>query len=166
MKLKSLVIVVLLLFVVASVIYLAVRGSVEEALSDEPTAESRAVNEGRESATSDPAHQVIAYYFHGTRRCATCLKIEALSQEAIKTGFPKALDDSQLVWQVINFEEPENEHFVDELQLYTQSLIIVDFLGDRQVRWKNLAKVWELVSDKEAFIEYVQQEVREYLGET
>ena len=33
-----------------------------------------------------------------------------------------------------------------------------------QARWKNLARVWELVRDKEAFGQYVQDEVREYLG--
>ena len=165
MKLKPLVTGVLLLFVAASVIYLAVRESDKEVLSDESTAEAGVVTEGGESAASDPAPQVIAYYFHGTRRCATCLKIEALSDEALKTGFPKVLDNGQLVWRVINFEEPQNEHFVDEYKLYTQTLIIVDLLEGKQARWKNLDRIWELVSDKEAFINYVQQEVQAYLGE-
>ena len=165
MRLKPLVTVVLLLFVAASVIYLAVRESNKEALSDELPAEAGAVTEGGELAASDPAPQVIAYYFHGTRRCATCLKIEALSDEALKTGFPKVLDNGQLVWRVINFEEPQNEHFVDEYKLYTQTLIIVELLEGKQARWKNLDRIWELVSDKEAFINYVQQEVQAYLGE-
>ena len=165
MKLKPLVTVVLLLFVAVSVIHLAVRESDKEALLDESTAEAGVVAEGDEPAASDLAPQVIAYYFHGTRRCATCLKIEALSGEALKTGFPKALDNSQLVWRVINFEEPGNEHFVDEYKLYTQALIIVDLLKGKQTRWKNLDRIWELVSDKEAFINYVQQEVQAYLGE-
>ena len=165
MKLKPLVTVVLLLFVAASVIYLAVRESNEEALSDESAAEAGAVTQGDESAVSDPAPQVVAYYFHGTRRCATCLKIEARSGEALKTGFPEALGNSQLVWWVINFEEPGNEHFVDEYKLYTQTLIIVDLLEGKQARWKNLDRIWQLVRDKEAFINYVQQEVQSYLGE-
>ncbi len=165
MKLKPLVTVVLLLFVAASVIYLAVRESSEEAHSDGSTAETEAVTEGDDPAASEPAPQVIAYYFHGARRCATCLKIEALSGEALKTGFPKALDNGQLVWRVINFEEPGNEHFVDEYKLYTQTLIIVDLLEGKQARWKNLDRIWELVGDKEAFINYVQREVQAYLGE-
>ena len=31
--------------------------------------------------------QVIAYYFHGTIRCETCLKIEKQAREAIGRGF-------------------------------------------------------------------------------
>jgi len=166
MKLKPLVTVVLLLFVAASVIYLAVRESNKEALSDELPAEAGVVTEGDEPAASDPAHQVVAYYFHGTRRCATCLKIEALSDEALKTGFPKVLDNGQLVWRVINFEEPQNEHFVDEYKLYTQALIIVDLLEGKQTRWKNLEKVWQLLRNKAAFMKYVQEEVHAYLEES
>ena len=32
------------------------------------------------------SEKIIAYYFHGTRRCATCKKLEAYSKEAIETG--------------------------------------------------------------------------------
>jgi hypothetical protein len=33
----------------------------------------------------------------------------------------------------------------------------------KQAEWKNLRRVWELLNNKEAFLRYVQEEVRTYL---
>jgi hypothetical protein len=108
--------------------------------------------------------KVIAYYFHGDFRCATCIKLEALSDEAIKTGFPQELKDGVIEWRVVNVEEKGNEHFIEDYKLYTKSLVLVEMNGDKQGKWKNLEKIWELVKDKNAFIKYVQDEVKMYLS--
>ena len=109
------------------------------------------------------SHKVIVYYFHGTARCPSCRKIEAFSQEAVQSGFSQALKDGRLEWRVINVEEPGNEHFVQDYQLYTKSLVVVDMQDGRQTTWKNLERVWELLGDKGAFMKYVEEEVRAYL---
>jgi hypothetical protein len=113
--------------------------------------------------TTTPPHRVIAYYLHTTYRCVTCRKIEAYSREAIEAAFPQELKDGRLVWRVVNFEDKGNEHFVKDFQLYTKSLVLVDEVKGKQVRWKNLTKVWELLRDKGAFFGYVQGETRGYL---
>jgi hypothetical protein len=107
---------------------------------------------------------VVAYYFHGNFRCQTCRKIEALSREAMESGFPEDLKAGRLEWRVINVEEPGNEHFVRDYQLFSKSLVLVAKEGSKQTRWKNLQKVWTVVGDKEAFIQYVQDEIRAYRG--
>lgn len=109
------------------------------------------------------SHKVIVYYFHGTARCPSCRKIEAFSQEAVQSGFSQALKDGRLEWRVINVEEPGNEHFVQDYQLYTKSLVVVDMQDGRQTTWKNLERVWKLLGDKGAFMKYVEEEVRAYL---
>ena len=111
-----------------------------------------------------PGRTVVAYYFHGNFRCQTCRKIEALSREAVESGFPEDLKAGRLEWRVINVEEPGNEHFVQDYQLFSKSLVLVAKEGSKETRWKNLQKVWTLVGDKEAFIQYVQDETRAYLG--
>jgi hypothetical protein len=70
------------------------------------------------------------------------------------------------VWRVVNVEEKGNEHFVQDYQLFTKSLVVVEEVKDRQVRWKNLPKVWQLLPHKDKFYAYVQNEVRSYLTET
>jgi hypothetical protein len=111
-----------------------------------------------------PDRTVVAYYFHGNFRCQTCRKIEAISREAVESGFPEELKTGRLEWHVINVEEPENEHFVKDYQLFSKSLVLVAREGSKQTRWKNLQKVWTLVGDKEEFIQYVRDEIRAYQG--
>jgi hypothetical protein len=109
--------------------------------------------------------KIIAYYFHGTSRCVSCRKIEAYSDEAIKSGFTTELKDGVLEWRVVNVEEKENGHFVEDYKLYTKSLVLVEMKDGKQVKWKNLDKVWELLKDKDAFIKYVKYEVSIFLND-
>ncbi len=113
-----------------------------------------------------PDRTVTAYYFHGTVRCATCMKIEAYSREVIDAAFAGPLADGALVWRPVNVDEPEHRHFLQDYQLVTRSLVLSETSGGVQQRWKNLERVWELVRDKQAFTDYVQSEVRAYLGDT
>ena len=106
---------------------------------------------------------VRVYYFHTTQRCASCKKIEALSAEAIRSGFERELRDGTLEWHAVNLDEPGNQHFVHDYELYTKSLVVVDVANGRQERWKNLPKIWELLRDEAAFRQYVQGEARAYL---
>jgi hypothetical protein len=112
-----------------------------------------------------PADRVVAYYFHGTRRCANCKKIEAYSREAVEKGFPDELESGLLEWRVINIDEPENRHYVDDYKLYTKSVIVTGVHDTTETDWKNLEKIWQLLGSKEKFIEYVRKEVRTYLAE-
>lgn len=110
--------------------------------------------------------RVIAYYFHTNYRCATCRKLEAYSHAAIEAAFPEELESGRLVWRLVNLEEKGNEHFIKAYQLYTKALVVVEEAKGQQKRWKNLEEIWELVTQKEKFYAYVQNEVRIYLNET
>lgn len=104
--------------------------------------------------------RTVVYYFHGNMRCSSCRKIEAYTVEAIRSGFSEALEDGSLELKVVNVEEPGNDHYVRDFQLYTRSVVVEKRADDKPREWKNLDKVWQFIRDKEAFIEYVQQETR------
>lgn len=110
-----------------------------------------------------PARVLTVYYFHGTARCVSCRTIEALSEEAIKTGFPKELASGRIVWKVVDVDLEENRHFIDDYTLYTKSVVVVETHKGKQLRWKNLDRVWKLLKDRKAFIKYVQDDVRAWL---
>ena len=74
------------------------------------------------------------------------------------------MEEGKVVWRLVNLDEPANKHFIDDYQLYSKAVIVADVRGGEESRWKNLTKVWQLTNDKEAFVEYVQDEIREYLG--
>jgi hypothetical protein len=110
------------------------------------------------------ADGVVAFYFHGNVRCATCRKIEAYTDEAIRAGFAEALENGTLTWSVVNVDEPDNKHFVEDFELVTRSVVLVEYSDGEVVRWRNLDKVWQLVRSKDGFVEYVQDETGEFLG--
>lgn len=109
--------------------------------------------------------KVIAYYFHGTHRCPTCLNIERYSREAIEKHFSKELQDKRLEFKPLNIEEPGNRHYIQDYQLFTKSLVITLYKGDKQIKWKTLTDVWTHVSDKEKFYKYVKDEIETFLKE-
>jgi hypothetical protein len=126
-----------------------------------PAAASTAGSINGEVAAPD---RVVVYYFHTTQRCATCRRIEQWSDLALRTAFGKELADSSLVFLPVNTDEPGNEHFVKDYELYTKSLIVVDLKGDVRRDWENLQKVWEYNGDQEKFFAYVQGGVRDHLA--
>jgi hypothetical protein len=111
-------------------------------------------------------HKVVAYYFHGNVRCATCRKIEAYTGEAIDSGFAAELKSGLLEWHAINTDSSQNEHYLEDYQLYTKSVILSDLHHGKQTRWKNLDKIWTLTGDKSDFMKYIQDEVRILLDST
>ena len=107
--------------------------------------------------------KVIAYYFHRTMRCPTCLSIEKQAREAVEAAYLEELQAGQLEWHAVNFEEEGNEHFESDFDLSSSSLVIVEMHGDEVAAWKNLERVWELVEDPLEFQEYVWSELVEFL---
>lgn len=116
------------------------------------------VTDGAAEATR-PAHYFIAYYFHTTYRCTSCINIEQWSEEAVLTGYDEKLRSGELQWYSINVDEPAHKHFADDYQLYTKSVILAEFKDGAQVRWKNMDKVWHLLRNKKKFIEYIRTEI-------
>lgn len=115
------------------------------------------------AAQNSVEHKVIAYYFHTNTRCSTCRKIEAYSQEAILQGFPYELKSGTLEMRIVNYEQPENRHFIQDYKLVSKSLILVNLVNGKQTEWTNLKMIWQLTGRKDAFLNYVRKEVRGYL---
>lgn len=108
---------------------------------------------------------VVAYYFHGDMRCPTCHKLEQYSKEAVETNFKDALQSGKLEFKVVNVEDKGNEHYGSDYQLYTKSLILSLVKDGKEIKWKNMDKIWEYVRNKEKFIEYVKSGVAGLLKE-
>lgn len=109
--------------------------------------------------------RVIVYYLHTTARCTNCLKIEAYTASAVTGGFGVPLSDGRLEWKVVNTDEPQNFHFVEDYELFTKSVVVSEVRDGKEVRWKRLDKVWDFLGDQQAFEKYVKDEVRMYLGD-
>ena len=120
-------------------------------------------NEKSTTAAEAPQRQqqkLIVYYFHSTMRCPTCHKLENYAKSEIEASFPDAIKTGRLEWKIINVEEAGNEHFIDDYKLYTKSVIISTMRDGRELSWKNLDKIWQLVNDEGKYRRYIRDEVR------
>jgi len=117
------------------------------------------------SGTNAPNEQVIAYYFHGTIRCETCLKIEKQAKEMIERRFKAEVDTKRLVFKPVNYEQPENTHFLQDYKLPCPSLVLVRQQDGRDRKWKLLGNTWEFIEDRAKFDSYVENATREFLGQ-
>lgn len=107
---------------------------------------------------------VIVYYFHGNIRCPTCRSIESQSHEAVQGDFASQLDRGEIVWKVLNYEEPAVAELAELFEIQMPIVVLVRMEDGRIGDWKRLDGVWALVGDKPAFAEYVQAEIRAMLG--
>lgn len=156
MKTKTIISTALLLFVAGSATYMV--------FNEVRSGSQPAVAESGESLSESMASKIVLYYFHGTARCATCIKFESFTQEALQGAFAEKLNSGEMEWKMVNVDEPNNKHFVDEYGLYTKSIVIVKIRNGKMVEWKNLKKIWELVGEKNVFVKYIRDEVGTYLG--
>jgi len=114
-------------------------------------------------AADNNSAKVIVYYFHGSFRCYTCTNMEKFSKEAVETNFKDALISGKLEFKPVNVEDRGNEHFVNDYKLYTKMLILSLVRNGKEVKSKNLDKIWELARNKQKFMDYVTGEVNAFM---
>lgn len=125
-----------------------------------------AANQSEKAAVKPDSNgntQFVAYYFYTSKRCSSCYRLEEWAETAIKDHFKQAIESGKLQWKTVNVDEPENEHFTKDFNLYTKSLVIVEQNDGETVRWKNLEKVWQLLRDKDKYFDYVTTGVRAFM---
>ncbi len=114
-------------------------------------------------AADSSSAKIMAYYFHGSFRCYTCNLMENYSREAIETNFKDPLAAGKLEFKAVNVEDRGNEHFVNDYKLYTKSLILSMVKDGKEVKSKNLDKIWELARNKQKFVDYLTNEINGFM---
>jgi len=142
----------LLLFVAVSIVTLVGK---ELAGNPSPTGSAPGILPG----IPPDGRQLVAYYFTGRVRCSSCRKIEAVSRETIEKSFPKELACNRLRFLVVNVDQPVHRHFVEEYQLESSSLVLVEMHNGKPLEWKNLPDIWTLVEEDSKLEKYVRDEV-------
>jgi len=171
---KSLVTMILLLFVAVSVGYLVLGGpdskpaadgvSVNAPNGSQPPAVPPSPSTAPAAASEAQTPTLIAYYFHATQRCPTCLRMERYAREAIADAYSAELATGRVQWQSVNYDDPANEHFVQRYGLYASALILVPGEAGIPPGGQKLERIWDLVGDEAAFKTYVLDEAAKLLG--
>lgn len=107
--------------------------------------------------------RLVVSYFHGKQRCPTCLKMERYAKEAVAEAFAKEVAAGQVEIRVVDTSLPANAHYIKDYDLGGNALIVAEFRGGTQRRFKNLESIWDLADNEVNFKLYVADEVRAFL---
>ena len=104
--------------------------------------------------------QIIVYYFHGNMRCHTCYNLENYAKLVVESDFLDAIKSGKLKWKTVNVETAGNEHFNNDYKLYTKSIIVSTLQDGKEVSWKNLDQIWQLIHNEPEYKDYIKREVK------
>jgi hypothetical protein len=114
------------------------------------------------SAADIPADRVVAMYFHRTIRCPTCLKMGSYSEEAVTKGFAQQVKKRKVEFHYVDFQNAQNAALTNGYKVTGPALIVAKIAGNKVAEYKNLTDIWSKVGDKQAFVAYVQSNVKDY----
>ena len=109
--------------------------------------------------------RVVAYYFHRTIRCETCLRIEKQAHEVITNRFGAEVAMERLVFKPVNYEQPENAHFLEDYQLGGPSLVLVRQKGGKDAERQVLGQTWDFAHIPPKLDLYIEEETRKFVDE-
>jgi hypothetical protein len=137
--------------------------SQKQSTAKETSATSTQTALNKSDTTKEPVtvnDKIIVYYFHNDIRCPTCYKLESYAKAEVESAFAGAIGKGKLEWKTVNVDEPGNGHFVEDYTLYTKSVIVSTLKDGKELSWKNLDKIWQLVRDEGGYREYIRNEVK------
>ena len=75
--------------------------------------------------------KVSVYYFHFTRRCATCLAVEENARKAVEALFPNEVKTGDYSFSALNLDEASSKEIANKLGVGGQTLLVVH--GDKKI---------------------------------
>jgi len=166
LKPKNIITIVLILFVLASIVFLVAKELKQKPDALEKGSEQTQKRPGaqiqNQPAENSDGNKTVVYYFRTNVRCVKCKKFESYTQQVIDDQFSGQVKTGELEWKVVNVEEPGNEHFIDDYKLVTKSIILSEVKDGKETKYKNLDKIWVLVDDETAFKNYITNEITEF----
>ena len=92
-------------------------------------ADNKPAKQAKTSVNS--ASKVEVYYFHFTRRCATCQAIETESQKAIQALYPEQVKKGLITFKSVNLDEKTSEDLAKKCNADGQALLVI--CGDKRI---------------------------------
>ena len=90
-------------------------------------------NQGNKKEVSQTvsSSEVNIYYFHFTRRCATCLAVEENARKAVEALYANEVKTGEYSFISLNLDEAGTKEIADKLGVGGQSLLVVR--GDKKI---------------------------------
>jgi hypothetical protein len=116
------------------------------------------------TTTSAMSDGVVVYYFHGDRRCRTCLGIQKGIDQAVRERFAAELAAGKLEFREVNFDQDANKAIALQFQISFSSMIVAWVKGGKIQTWENCEKVWDFAHEPPRLMDYVEERIRAFLA--
>lgn len=109
---------------------------------------------------------LVAINFHGATRCRSCRMIGEQSRRVVEAGRRDGWLPADTEWQEIDFDEPSNQHWVNDYHLTSSTVVILRREAGQVVKWERLDGVWDHSRDPAALSNYLGREITRFAGNT
>ena len=111
-------------------------------------------------------NQVVVYYFHRKFRCQSCEVLESTLKDTLQITYADHFGAGRLAMCVINVDAPENRHYLDKFDIFSNSVIIVEKKNGEILRSRAVESIWDVSQDRDAISHLLQAEVKGFLPES
>ena len=87
--------------------------------------------ENKDQQASVKSEEISVYYFHFTRRCATCNAVEEQTNEILNELYADQVESKNIVFKSLNLEESDSKEIAEKLGVSGQALLFVK--GDQKI---------------------------------
>ena len=105
----------------------------------------------------------LLYYFNRKFRCQSCEVLESTLQNTLQITYADHFGAGRLAMCVINVDDPENRHYLEQFEIFSNSIVIVEKKSGNILRYKNIEAIWDVSEDREAITRVLKSEVDEFL---
>jgi len=156
-------IIIILVFLITAFVVTGCNGQGRENANTAPQPTPSANAENLMSKAVQKADRIEVVHFHGTNQCFSCITVGKFALKTIQERFPKEYKNGTIVFYDINAELPENRDTVIKYQARGSSLF-VNAIANGQDQIEEDVRVWRLVTDEQAFMNYFEGKLKELLG--
>ena len=159
---KKLTVIILVLLAIPFVLT-GCDGQTDGIESATPQTSSSADAEGLMSSVVQKADKIEVVHFHATQQCFSCTTVGQFALKTIQDRFPEEYKNGTIVFRDINGELPENRDIVVKYQARGSALFVNAITGEQETIQED-TRVWRLVTDEQAFMDYFEGRLKELLS--
>lgn len=89
------------------------------------TTDEAQTNTGDQTSIDLTKAKVIVYYFHGDRRCPSCIAISDETNKFLTSGFKADMEAGIIVYKDVNIDKEENKAIAEKYQIAGSALLII-----------------------------------------
>ena len=112
--------------------------------------------------TTDPL-RIEVLDFHSKHRCSTCLTIEEMTRETLKSEFGRELKSQRITFRLVDAEAEANAKLVRELEVTGTALVLIIHRDGKRTTVDLTSMAFMNAHDSKAFRNKLSAELKKHL---